>query len=311
MISGVVIDNNGPVAGAVVRIQNSEISTISGGDGTFALPSLSSEDPVTITAWASGYYIVAAEEIANPGTSDIEIVLVKHADYDESDYEWISAFTSANDPSNCQNCHSQPDDPSSRLPFDEWQNDAHANSFSSPRYLTMYTGTDISGNQSPPTRKGYNRDYGHFPLPPDRTRPYFGPGYQLDFPGTAGNCAACHAPGAAIDLPYNIDPTHLDDIGTEGITCDFCHKVWDVRFDESGLPYPNMPGVLSFEFRRPAEGHQFFAGPYDDVAPGEDTFSPLQKESQYCAPCHFGVFWDTLIYNSFGEWFESPYSDPV
>jgi hypothetical protein len=71
-----------------------------------------------------------------------------------------------------------------------------------------------------------------------------------------------------------------------------------------------MPGVLSFEFRRPTEGHQFFAGPFDDVAPGEDTFSPLQKQSQLCAPCHFGVFWETTIYNSFGEWLESPYSDP-
>ena len=72
----------------------------------------------------------------------------------------------------------------------------------------------------------------------------------------------------------------------------------------------NLPGVLALEFRRPPKGHQFFAGPLDDVAPGEDTFSPLQKESRFCASCHFGVFWDTLIYNSYGEWLESPYSDP-
>ncbi len=71
-----------------------------------------------------------------------------------------------------------------------------------------------------------------------------------------------------------------------------------------------MPGVLSYEFRRPSEGHQFFAGPLDDVAPGEDTYSPLQQQSQFCAPCHFAVFWDTVVYNSFGEWLESPYSDP-
>ena len=78
----------------------------------------------------------------------------------------------------------------------------------------------------------------------------------------------------------------------------------------SGLPYANMPGVLSYEFRRPPDDHQFFAGPYDDVAPGEDTYSPLQTESAFCAPCHFGTFWDTQIYNSFGEWLTSPYSDP-
>jgi hypothetical protein len=76
------------------------------------------------------------------------------------------------------------------------------------------------------------------------------------------------------------------------------------------MPYNNMPGVLSYEFRRPPDGHQLFIGPLDDVAPGEDTYSPIQRESQFCAPCHFSVFWDTVIYNSFGEWLESPYSDP-
>jgi hypothetical protein len=64
------------------------------------------------------------------------------------------------------------------------------------------------------------------------------------------------------------------------------------------------------EFRRPHQGHQFFAGPYDDVAPGEDTFSPLQRESRFCAACHFGIFWDTVVYNSYGEWLQSPYSQP-
>jgi hypothetical protein len=48
----------------------------------------------------------------------------------------------------------------------------------------------------------------------------------------------------------------------------------------------------------------------DDVAPGEDTFVPLYRQSEYCAPCHFAIFWDTVVYNSFGEWLESAYSDP-
>ncbi len=46
--------------------------------------------------------------------------------------------------------------------------------------------------------------------------------------------------------------------------------------------------------KRPNPGAQFFAGPYVDVAPGDDTFSPLQKESLYCAPCHTARFWGTL-----------------
>jgi hypothetical protein len=71
-----------------------------------------------------------------------------------------------------------------------------------------------------------------------------------------------------------------------------------------------MPGVLSIEFLRPPEGHQLFIGPFDDVAPGEDTYSPLQNRSQFCAPCHFGQFWGVQVYNSFGEWLASPYSNP-
>jgi hypothetical protein len=140
------------------------------------------------------------------------------------------------------------------------------------------------------------------------SQPYYGPGYKLDFPNTSGNCAACHLPAAAIDNAYGIDPAKAAGVEKEGVACDFCHKVWDVRLASNGLPQPNMPGVLSFEFRRPPEGHQFFAGPFDDVAPGEDTYSPLQQQSRFCAPCHFGMFWDTTIYNSFGEWLESPYS---
>lgn len=34
------------------------------------------------------------------------------------------------------------------------------------------------------------------------------------------------------------------------------------------------------------------------------------RRSEICAPCHFGVFWGTPIYNSFGEWLASPYADP-
>jgi hypothetical protein len=309
-ISGLVRDYNGPVAGAIVRIQTTELFTTTDGEGNFTLAGLSQANPVTLTAWASGYYIVGGETAYLPGANDIELVLIPHTEIDNPNYEWLSAFASEGDPSNCQNCHSQPDDQESALPFDQWQLDAHSNSSLNPRFLTMYTGTDVSGNQSPLTRKGFSRDYGSFSLRPDYNQPYYGPGYKLDFPETAGNCGACHTPTAAIQEPYNINPTHLAGVDTEGINCDFCHKIWDVRLDEFGLPYPNMPGVLSFEFRRPAEGHQFFAGPFDDVAPGEDTFSPLQQQSQLCAPCHFGVFWDTIIYNSFGEWLDSAYSDP-
>lgn len=315
-LSGIVVDEEyHPIAGAVVRVKATDRSTTSDENGRFAFVDVKIEEPVLITAWAPGYYNSGGEQAYASGANDVGIILKKHTEEDNPAYPWVSAFASAGEEGNCENCHSTltpipyPTGRGESLPFDEWLLDAHAQSAVNPRFLSMYLGQDLNGSQSPPTRYGYNCDYGRIPLRPDLTQPYFGPGYKLDFPDTAGNCAACHAPAAAIDNAYATDPTALTGVEAEGIPCDFCHKVWDVRLDAaSGLPFANMPGALSFEFRRPPEGHQFFAGPFDDVAPGEDTYSPLQRQSQFCAPCHFGVFWDTTIYNSFGEWLESPYS---
>ena len=315
-VSGFVRDANGPVAGATVRVKATENKALTNVEGHFVLSDLSPNESVVLTAWAEGYYIGGGQDRYIPGVSDIEIVLTAHSDKDNPDYEWLSAFVGAGhegsgENTGCENCHADPNNPHANLPFSEWLKDAHALSAKNSRFLTMYKGTDMAGNQSPATQYFHTRDYGRIPLRPDPNKPYFGPGYKLDFTSTAGNCAACHTPAAAVNAAYNTDPTTVSGVGAEGVACDFCHKVWDVSLDPiSGLPYTNMPGVLSFEFRRPAEGHQFFAGPFDDVAPGEDTYTPLQKQSQYCAPCHFGVFWDTAVYNSFGEWLESPYSNP-
>jgi len=119
-----------------------------------------------------------------------------------------------------------------------------------------------------------------------------------------------------VDDPYGVDPNFVDGADLFGVHCDYCHKVADVILDPAtGMPYPNMPGVLSSDVRRPfpddPERYELFFGPFDDDnVPEEDTRLPLIEDSAFCAPCHFGVFWDTVIYNSYGEWLESPYSDP-
>lgn len=314
LISGQVVDETGPVSDAVVRVQTTQYFAVTDDSGYFLLDvSELGKGPHKLTGWAVGYYcegpVMASEE-----DQEVTIQLHQHADGDNPEYAWLPSEYHPGEGENqgCSECHSsEGKDLGFLLPVDEWRLDAHSKTASNPNFLTMYLGTDTLGNKSPLTQYGHSIDYGSFPLRPNLDKPYYGPGYKLDFPDTAGNCASCHTPAASINDPYSIDPTTLTGVPAEGIPCDFCHKVWDITLDTStGLPFPNMPGVLSYVFRRPPDGHQFFAGPYDDVAPGEDTYSEIQTESQYCASCHFGIFWDTVVYNSFGEWLESPYNDP-
>ena len=318
-ISGTVHDPNGaPIPGATVRVKATENKTTSDTDGSFTLHGLSADKALLLTAWAPGYFNGGEAQKRLPGEMNVEIVLHSIPAGDNESYPWLSAITAGGQSGSCENCHSALALGSSAslggqaLPFEEWQQGAHALSAENPRFLSMYLGRDVLGNQSPLTRYGYSRDYGRIPLSPDLTQPYFGPGYKLDFPDTAGNCAACHVPAAAIDDAYGIDPAAALGTAAEGVTCDFCHKIGGVKLDRlTGLPQPNMPGVLSFEFLRPPDGHQYFAGPLDDVAPGEDTYASIQQQSQFCAPCHYGTFWNTTVYDSFGEWLGSPYNDPV
>ncbi len=73
---------------------------------------------------------------------------------------------------------------------------------------------------------------------------------------------------------------------------------------------PRSGGVLSYEYLRPPDGCRVFTTALD-MLPSGGTTVPILGKSEFCAPCHHGVFRDTVVYNSFGEWLDSPYSDPV
>jgi hypothetical protein len=122
------------------------------------------------------------------------------------------------------------------------------------------------------------------------------------------------------EVPQGIYPTDLEGDAADGVGCDFCHKIGEVYLDpETQLPYANKPGISSMRLYRPEEGQQLFFGTYDDVT-RRVTYLPLQEESAFCAPCHYGVFGGVVghnevvggveVYNSYGEWLDSPYSDP-
>jgi hypothetical protein len=305
VIRGSVLGPDGaPLDQATVRIQATGNETLTDDEGRFLLSGLEAGRPVTVSAWKEGYYCASEAQVSPPAGGVTFVMRLVQAN-DNPEYVWVPPTGKGS----CYSC--KPGVTQVWL-----ENDAHGRSAGNLRFLSMYNGTDVNGGQSPETSYGYSRDYGRIPLLPNLSKPYYGPGYKLDFPQTAGNCAACHIPGPAIDAPYAIDPNAVSGVDASGIHCDFCHKIADVVLDpETGVPYPNMPGVLSMDVRRPfpedLERYQLFFGTFDDDnVPMEDTYLPLIEQSQYCAPCHFGVFWDTVVYNSFGEWLASRYSDP-
>jgi hypothetical protein len=301
-VSGLVLDAEGrPVPGALVRIRTTENKTFSDSRGHFTLTGLTIGQSVMVTAWISGVYTGYDETIAGGG----EVVVISLNPYyttDNPEYTWFSHEGAAGSLS-CSHCM-----PS----YQEWIQDAHSKSALNIRFLTMYNGTDVNGNKSPLTRYVSSRDYGNVPMLPDPSKPYYGPGYKLDFPLTAGNCAACHVPGAAAypGMAYAADPNLATGVVSEGVFCEFCHKIGEVILDsDTLLPEKNMPGVLSIRLYRPTGNQQLFFGNFDDVT-RRVSYNPLYEQSAYCASCHYGVFWDTLVYNSYGEWLDSPYSDP-
>lgn len=303
-ISGIVLDQAAnPVKGATVRIQAGKNSTTSDDQGRFVLQGLEAGKVVTVSAWKELYYC-AKQETVTPPNPDVRLVLRLYQTDDNPNYAWVP-------PTGVNSCYScKPGVTQIWL-----DNDAHRKSALNPRFLSMYNGTDLQGRKSPPVRYAQG-DYGKAPIPPDLSQPYYGPGYRLNFPNSAGNCAACHVPGAAISDPYGVDPNLVSGVEQFGVHCDFCHKIAGVRLDsQTNLPYANMPGVLSMDIRRPfpedKDRYQIFFGTFDDDnVPPEDTRLPLIAQSQFCAPCHYGAFWDIVVYNSYGEWLASPYSDP-
>lgn len=297
---GVAENEEGPVANARVRVQATEFLTYTDANGFFDFNPPISSQSVIITAWSEGHYVGWIE--AAPSSEPLKIILAKYYTTDNPDYDWFS-HEGALGSLSCSHCM-----PS----YEEWIADAHSQSAVNPRFLSMYNGTDITGNQSPLTRHYFSPDYGSYPLPPDTSEPYYGPGYKLDFPSTSGNCSTCHVPAQAAypGQEYYADPNLASGIEKEGVFCEFCHKIGDVTLNpETNLPYNNLPGVLSMQLFRPKGEEQLFFGNFDDVN-RRVSYLPLIEESAYCAPCHFGSFWNTTIYNSYGEWLDSTYSDP-
>jgi hypothetical protein len=273
-VSGVVLDSDGPVAGARVRVRATENLTYTQANGSFILNELNDGEEIEVAAWADGYYI--ASTFVTPTISGITLTLRPYHTTDHPDYEWVSPISGTSETA-CGNCHP--------MILPQWENNAHGGAISNNRFFSLYNGTNISGTVS------------------------IGPGYLNDFPGTAGVCANCHAAGAGVDGYLTTNMNNVRDELTSGIHCDFCHKVGGAYLNPgTRTVYPNVPGVTSLKVLRPPSGDQIFFGPYDDIH-DPDTYLPLISESQFCAACHQFSFWGTPIYESYEEWLASDYAE--
>lgn len=307
IVRGVVSGENGAVPGAIVRVQGEAAFAVTDAQGSFSLTVDDLSDDTHITAWAPGYYITVGQPSAS---GDLALSLRRHPTEDNAEYAFVSPLLNPDDSTACGRCHSdQPEAPDISMPVEEWLADAHSGAAVNPRFLSLYNGTSVDGEPGTLTAYTFDSEAGvNIPVAPSLGQGAAGAGFRLDFPGEAGNCANCHAPIQALSDPYQADPNEARGVAQEGITCDFCHKVSSMRLGSDGKPSPHLPGVQSLELLRPDDGEQVFLGPLDDT-PGDDIFSPLQNQSQFCAACHIGTFWGVSVYNSFGEWLASPYSD--
>lgn len=292
--------------GVVVRVTNSN----EGDDYDNKVFRLDCFREEYITAWAPGYKVkfVRCEE----GQTHYDISLERLSVNGTFANSWTSANVS------CVGCHNNGIQGGSFWEYDEWLKSGHASTLYDRFLETMYNGTNLWGSVSPDTDWAINSS-GRIRLRPEDTRPnvYFGPGYRLDYPAEYGNCAYCHAPAAVTGLRSDVDLRGVFFSGStaqgEGVTCDVCHKVVGITLDQNGFPYDDQPGILSLQLLSPQVEPDFTVGPFSTAFTKDErhrhfTCSPIFSQSEFCAACHYGKFHGTVIYNSYGEWKQSPYS---
>ena len=156
--------------------------------------------------------------------------------------------------------------------YREWSQSGHARSANGRHFRNLYEGTDWHGTAGVSW------------------------GLLTQYPDGIGVCTSCHAPTAG-----RYDLRQVRDVAAQGVHCDYCHKVSGVGDGPIGLTH----GRFNLQLLRPAEGQLFF-GSLDDVDRGEDAYSPLYRDSRYCASCHEGVVFGVPVYTTYSEWQASP-----
>jgi hypothetical protein len=186
-IAGEVRDDDGPIAGAIVRIKGRAVATTSDEQGRFRLPSATARAAGRVTAAKDGYFIAGASAQVHP----LVLRLSRLPLEDCERYAWVDPTPDPRQPMNCGNCH--------QAMHDEWQRSGHARSATNRRFLDLYDdllkehplGADVCSSCHSPTQKpgafgtfdmreaakspsglsGVHCDYCHNSLAPSFNRP--------------------------------------------------------------------------------------------------------------------------------------------
>jgi hypothetical protein len=186
-LTGRVMDADGPVAGAIVRLQATSRTTATDADGRFRLPADAAA--IHVTAWKEGYFV----GFASPNPAPLQIALKRLPTSDDPSYPWIDPVPDGPEIQACARCHADI--------YKEWSASAHARSATGPHFRGLYDGTDWSG------------------------KPGVGWSLRDEHPTGLGVCTSCHAPAVADGDPALFDLHDLQGTAARGVHCDYCHKI--------------------------------------------------------------------------------------
>jgi cytochrome c553 len=286
VVMGRVVDaaSRAAISDAVVKIQGTTRQARSDARGRFVLDAGDADLKTRkVTASRSGYSIAAADAAAGETLLKLEPLPA-----DDSAYAYQPAAT-------CGGCHADI--------HAQAQNSSMARAMGEklPQKLQFYLGL----------REGERFDGLGFGWR------YFAPMlgisqglHAMDLDHAIGTCTNCHARGVVwkkgVFEPHrSFDPAtgrvtvdgaikvfRMDRVaelpvadGREGITCDVCHSVEDVRIHTDRRGHLSTVDITRMEVIR--RGDVKF-GPLDDaVSPYHKTaYSPIYRKSEFCAMCH-------------------------
>ncbi len=249
---------------------------------------------IVVTAGKEGYKN-AGKELSLGQDNAINITLATVPAEDHPSYEYQSSKS-------CEKCHSNM--------YNDWKNGDMANAAVNPvnqlvflLYTAWYATGDRSNFMDPSIFDDPNPAFVG-----DKGKIFKDATGRYKILGDAGHihdCADCHSPSYASkvqddgatslwDMRAGVltDVDKLSSIDKQGVHCDFCHKMHEVRDEEE---YWTEPGVnYKVNLLRPdpllkstPEGKVTF-GPFDDVIHKsmQASFVSQFRKSEICSPCH-------------------------